>query len=78
MKRMQVLLEPETLKKVKSVSKRKNISASNYIRDAVKKELNKEQKEKKNAANVLLKRAKNAFPGGPEDLSQNDDYLYDL
>jgi len=75
MDRIQVLLKPETIQKVRTEAKRRNVSASGYIRKAVEKEI-KKGKKKVNATEIFLKRAENAFKGGPKDLSTNDNYLY--
>lgn len=76
MKRIQVLLEPETIKAVKKAAKDRNTSASGYIRNVVEEKVEKETEKKVDATRILLKAAKNAFKGGPKDLSMNDEYLY--
>jgi predicted transcriptional regulator len=75
MERVQILLKPETFKKVKILAKKKNISTSGFIRGAVEKELKKETVSK-SGAGVLRDAAQKAYKGGPKDLSTNDDYLY--
>lgn len=75
MDRIQVLLQPETLDAVKKEARRREVSASGYIRKVVERELKRKKKEV-NATEIFLKRARNAFKGGPKDLSTNDDYLY--
>ncbi|MBD3365820.1 hypothetical protein GF360_00555 [candidate division WWE3 bacterium] len=75
MNRVQVLLKPETITKVKKAAKKNKTSASGFIREVVEKELEKE-KSKKDPIKILLNAAKNASKGGPRDLSTNDDYLY--
>lgn len=76
MKRIQVLLKPETIKAVKKAATDKNTSASGYIRSVVEKKVKEETEKKADATKILLKAAENAFKGGPEDLSTNDEYLY--
>ena len=69
MDRLQVLLKPETIQKVKKIAKKKNTSASGYIRKVVEKEI-KREKKKVSATEIFIKRASNAFKGGPSDLNQ--------
>ena len=79
MNRVQILLKPETLQKVKMVAKRKKVSASKLVREAVEKELDLlYPKVKQDTVEVLRNAAKHAFKGGPRDLSSNDDYLYKI
>jgi len=79
MNRVQVLLYPETHQKIKNLARKKKISTSKFIREAAEEKLNQEYPvTKKKTIDVLREAGKNAFKGGPKDLSSNDDYLYKI
>ncbi len=73
MRRTQICLMPEDYETAKRISKKRGVSLSQFVRDAVKREAEVESSASRDPLLDLIGMVKNA---GPDDSVRHDDIIY--